>query len=60
MPSAEAGVSLSAMLAHADGAEAAAIGEIKAGPAGDVVMRTRFGSERLVDLMIGDQLPRIC
>jgi hydrogenase expression/formation protein HypE len=60
VPPAEAGAALAAMRAHADGAEAAAIGEIKAGPAGDVVMRTRFGSERLVDLMIGDQLPRIC
>lgn len=60
VPPAEAGAALAAMRAHADGAEAAAIGEIKAGPAGDMVMRTRFGSERLVDLMIGDQLPRIC
>ncbi len=60
VPPEQAAAALAAMRARPDGAEACAIGEITAGPAGDVVMRTRFGSERLVDLMIGDQLPRIC
>ncbi|ABD90078.1 hydrogenase expression/formation protein HypE [Rhodopseudomonas palustris] len=60
VPADQADAALAAWRARADGTDACAIGEITAGPSGDVVMRTRFGSERLVDLMIGDQLPRIC
>ncbi|MBB5046248.1 hydrogenase expression/formation protein HypE [Rhodopseudomonas rhenobacensis] len=60
VPADQADAALAAWRACAGGAESCAIGEITAGPSGDVVMRTRFGSERLVDLMIGDQLPRIC
>ncbi|KIZ43160.1 MULTISPECIES: hydrogenase expression/formation protein HypE [Rhodopseudomonas] len=60
VPPEQADAALAAMRARVEGAQACAIGEITAGPAGDVVMRTRLGSERLVDLMIGDQLPRIC
>ncbi|HEY0328482.1 MAG TPA: hydrogenase expression/formation protein HypE [Rhodopseudomonas sp.] len=60
VPADQADAALAAWRACAGGTDACAIGEITAGPSGDVVMRTRFGSERLVDLMIGDQLPRIC
>ena len=57
---AEADRVLVAMRAHPAGAEAVAIGEVTAAPAGIVVMHTAFGGERIVDMLVGEQLPRIC
>jgi hydrogenase expression/formation protein HypE len=45
---------------HACGKEAAVIGRAVAEHGGTVVMRTRIGGERIVDVMSGEQLPRIC
>jgi hydrogenase expression/formation protein HypE len=42
------------------GADAAVIGEIRAEPPGLVVLRTAFGGTRIVDMLVGDPLPRIC
>jgi hydrogenase expression/formation protein HypE len=42
------------------GAQAALIGRVVGEHAGVVVMRTRIGGERVVDMMSGEQLPRIC
>jgi hydrogenase expression/formation protein HypE len=56
----EADAALAAMQAHPLGARAAAIGEIAAEPAGVVVLRTAFGGTRIVDMLVGDPLPRIC
>ena len=42
------------------GREAAVIGEVVADHPGRVVMRTRMGASRIVDMLVGDQLPRIC
>jgi hydrogenase expression/formation protein HypE len=42
------------------GAEACIIGEVKTEPAGIVSMRTGFGGTRIVDMLVGEQLPRIC
>ncbi len=42
------------------GQEAAVIGEVVADHPGRVVMRTRMGASRIVDMLVGDQLPRIC
>ena len=42
------------------GAAAAIIGEVRDGPAGTLVMTSLLGGERLVDMLDGDQLPRIC
>ena len=36
------------------------IGEIGAQPAVTVVLRTAFGGTRIVDMLVGDPLPRIC
>jgi len=33
---------------------------VAAAPAGRVVMRSSFGGERIVDMLVGEQLPRIC
>ena len=51
---------LAAMRAHPAGVEAAIVGEVQADPAGHVIMNTLFGGERVVDMLIGEQLPRIC
>ena len=51
---------LAALRAHPHGREAACIGELVAGPAGVVTMRSRIGGERIVDMLSGEQLPRIC
>ena len=51
---------LAAMRAHPLGREAAAIGEVTAEHPGYVLMRTRVGGTRVVDMLSGEQLPRIC
>lgn len=51
---------LAAMRAHPLGREAVVVGEVRAERAGLVVLRSRFGGERVVDLIDGEQLPRIC
>ncbi len=40
--------------------QAAEIGEIVAEPAGMVLVDTAFGGRRVMDLLAGDPLPRIC
>ncbi len=48
------------MRAHPAGAQTAIVGEVVATPAGIVVLNTGFGGGRIVDLLVGEQLPRIC
>ncbi|MTW19522.1 hydrogenase expression/formation protein HypE [Allochromatium palmeri] len=51
---------LAVMRRHPLGAHAAIIGEVVEDPLGFVQMQTRFGGERLLDWLAGEQLPRIC
>ena len=51
---------LAAMRTHPAGAEAAIVGEVLAEPAGHVILNTLFGGERVIDMLVGEQLPRIC
>ncbi len=51
---------VAAMRRHPLGAEAAVIGAVTAGHPGLVTLRTAFGTTRIVDMLAGDQLPRIC
>ena len=51
---------LAAMRAHPAGKHAAIIGEVTEEPAGVVVLHTVFGGQRIVDMLVGEQLPRIC
>lgn len=51
---------LAAMRAHPLGAQAAVIGECVPAHPGMVVARTGLGGTRVIDLPIGEQLPRIC
>ncbi len=51
---------LAAMRAHPAGADAAIVGEVLEQSAGTVILHTGFGGERVVDMLVGEQLPRIC
>jgi hydrogenase expression/formation protein HypE len=51
---------LAAMRAHPLGEQAAVIGHVTADPPGIVQLKTAFGGSRIVDLLVGDPLPRIC
>jgi len=61
VPKEEAQAALSAMRQHPFGSESAQIGAVlDNGRAGRVTMQTTFGGRRIVDMLIGEQLPRIC
>ncbi|MCA1693002.1 MAG: hydrogenase expression/formation protein HypE [Actinobacteria bacterium] len=60
VPAEEAAAALAAMQAHPFGADAAVIGEIREDPPGIVIINTFFGGNRIVDMLVGDPLPRIC
>jgi hydrogenase expression/formation protein HypE len=51
---------LEAARADCCGREAVVIGEVIAGHPGKVLMQTRIGGTRIVDMLAGEQLPRIC
>jgi hydrogenase expression/formation protein HypE len=51
---------VAAMRRHPLGRDAAIVGSVTAAHPGMVTMRTAFGTTRIVDMLAGDQLPRIC
>lgn len=57
---ARAGDVLAAMKRHPYGAQAAIIGEITEGKPGRVIMKTGMGASRIIDMLSGELLPRIC
>lgn len=60
VPADQADAALAAMRSHPLGADAAMIGRIGSEVEGRVTMRTTFGGRRIVDMLVGEQLPRIC
>ena len=56
----QADAALAALRGHPLGASAAIIGRINDDPPGLVLLKTSFGGTRIVDLLVGDPLPRIC
>jgi hydrogenase expression/formation protein HypE len=60
VPPEQAAAALAAMRARPEGRGAVAIGRAGAGQPGRVTMRTAFGGARIVDMLVGEQLPRIC
>jgi len=56
----QAAQALAVLRAHPLGAQAEIIGEVTAEPVGLVTIKTAFGGTRIVDLLVGDPLPRIC
>ena len=60
VPAASVDAVLTAMRNVPEGADAAVIGVVVADHPGMVTIRTIVGSERIVDMLVGEQLPRIC
>lgn len=60
VPAEQAPAALAALRAHPLGAQAAVIGRIAAEPERIVLLETSFGGTRIVDMLVGDPLPRIC
>ena len=60
VPADEADAALAAMHGTSAGRDAAIIGRARDGIKGRVEMKTLFGGARIVDMLVGEQLPRIC
>lgn len=60
VPPEQSEAALKALRQHSLGREASVIGKVTAGRPGRVTMHTVFGGERIVDMLVGEQLPRIC
>jgi hydrogenase expression/formation protein HypE len=56
----DADAALAALRAVPGGEAAACIGEVRDTPAGNVLATTAYGGTRVVDMLVGDPLPRIC
>jgi hydrogenase expression/formation protein HypE len=59
-PPKAAEIALNKMKDHPLGCDAQVIGEVRKEPAGKVLMKTNFGSTRILDMLSGELLPRIC
>ncbi|HET9608327.1 MAG TPA: hydrogenase expression/formation protein HypE [Acidimicrobiales bacterium] len=60
VPAGQADDALAALRDHPLGRDAVAVGEIRSEPKGIVVLVTALGGTRIVDMLVGDPLPRIC
>lgn len=60
VPRGQAAAALAALRGHVLGADAAIIGEVCPRPEGMVLVRTGIGGSRVLDMLVGDPLPRIC
>ncbi len=60
VPAADSDRVVAVMRAHPYGRDAAIVGEVAEGPAGRVLLSTAVGATRVVDMLTGDLLPRIC
>ncbi|MGH3512224.1 MAG: hydrogenase expression/formation protein HypE [Pseudonocardiaceae bacterium] len=57
---AAADAAVAALQAHPLGAGATVVGRVAVDPPGLVLLKTGFGGTRIIDLLVGDPLPRIC
>ncbi|ETW97312.1 MAG: hypothetical protein ETSY1_23155 [Candidatus Entotheonella factor] len=60
VPAEAANTALAVMQNHPLGKQSCVIGEVMAEPAGMVFLRTEIGGTRVLDMLVGDPLPRIC
>ncbi len=60
VPADQADAAARALRSHPQGEAAAVIGRVERDPAAMVLVDTEFGGQRIVDMLVGDQLPRIC
>jgi len=59
-PAADAERLLACMRSHAKGSEAAIIGEVTQNPDIPLILRSAYGGNRIVSVLTGEQMPRIC
>ncbi len=60
VPESDADACLAAMRQHPAGKHSVVIGHVHKKTSGRVTLKTAFGGERIVDMLVGEQLPRIC
>ena len=60
IPSSEAEAALQSMRGSRYGSQAAIIGKVESSPIGQVLLKTSIGGTRLLDILAGELLPRIC
>jgi len=60
VPAESADAILTRMRNHPAGKQSAVIGEVTEKPSGSMILSTTFGGQRMVDMLVGEQLPRIC
>jgi hydrogenase expression/formation protein HypE len=60
VPPPEAEAALKAMRGHSYGTQAARVGSVRPGPSGRVTVHTLIGGTRIMDMLAGEMLPRIC
>lgn len=60
VPAGQAEAALAAMRSAPYGEKAAIIGTVEQNSLGKAYVRTSFGSTRIMDMLVGEQLPRIC
>ena len=60
VPSDQAERTVSLLRGHPAGAEAGIIGEVRSKPLGQVLLKSIIGVQRIVQMLSGEQLPRIC
>lgn len=60
LPEAEVAPALNALHQHPYGKDARKIGTVTASPSGRVLLHTSLGTKRILDVLMGEMLPRIC
>jgi hydrogenase expression/formation protein HypE len=55
-----ADAALNALNSAPGGQDTQTIGEVREQPSGAVLVTTGYGGSRIVDMLVGDPLPRIC
>lgn len=60
VPAAQGRAALDALRRHPLGTDAVVVGEVRTQPASTVLLQTSLGGTRVVDMLVGDPLPRIC
>ncbi len=60
VPAEEAGQALDSLRQNVYGKNAARVGEVRSAPRGRVLERTQIGGTRILDMLAGEMLPRIC
>lgn len=60
VPASHADKLIAQMKQHPAGRDSVIIGRVDQSPAGRVILETGFGGSRIIDMLVGEQLPRIC